>query len=1087
MKCDFIFKKLSFTCIVFLFISILQINSKTITLSKEVLLDKIKGGWAGQTIGCAYGGPTEFCYRGTMIPDNIVIDYPKGHLKYFFDKVPTLYDDLYMDLTFVDVFNSKGLDATAEELAKAYAYADYNLWHANMMGRYNIKRGIMPPESGHWLNNPHADCIDYQIESDFAGLMTPGMPNEASNISDKVGHIMNYGDGWYGGVFIGAMYSLAFVENDIMTIVKKALSIIPEEAKFYQCINDVIKWYEADATDWKKCWQLYNDKWAKDIGCPELVLEGGNIDATMNSAYVVIGLLYGNGDFGKTIDISCRCGQDSDCNPSSAGGILATMFGYSNIPEKWMPNLREVENINFAYTTMSLNKTYEIVNKLAISEILRNGGSEDETSVTINVQEPEKVRLEQSFPNMYPHLLTSGGEYLGTNDAPQNTFVFKGNGIAFHGGITCSDATYEAKLQVTLDGKVDCIMTLCSDYRKKTDVIYWKYALEEGTHTVSFKLLNPKKGANIYTDKVIYYDSYEKYELHAIQPTIISKWGTDNSSACSFDFNNDGIQDIFMAGSNIGTLILKGSGTQTAASAYTKVSTPGNINKINTFAVAVPVDFNRDGMADLVAFDAEPTSVVSAGDNGTEGIFIGDGKGHFFNMSNIKIYNEDETIDESFSFKLIKSADVADFNNDGLLDLVASSDRTGYNVVLINNGTDEEGAQLFQKIVYDDTNNSLVKYKGSYAATAYVKAYDLNSDGYMDFVLFGPTVGEKCYFFINNPNKPSTFTLNTFPMYRTIPSFDIADVNNDGYPDIYFSGEYDSGGEGWKNRIYTPVIKGNSVSYKLLCTLPWQNNDVCMGFRSTAFVDWNGDGFTDVIETGRSDTDVDGKNLDSRASKIRINIGDGFSWEEPILTIGSNHNTTILTDFNNDGIVDYARNGTNDLAVNITDLKYSTGNIFSVTVNPNIPTYKPQPPLLNNTEVADGKVTLSWKPAENSIGNETYEYVVFNSKGEIVAGTGMSIYPTGERKTFTYGNACQAKKITLSLPVGEYTYGIQTISTGYQASPFATGKFEIITSVKSTKKQQIKNDTTYYNINGIISGQDANGILLTSDGVKFSK
>ena len=63
---------------------------------------------------------------------------------------------------------------------------------------------------GSWKNNPHADCIDYQIESDFAGLMSPGMPNTASEISDKIGHIMNYGDGWYGGVYVGAMYSLAF-------------------------------------------------------------------------------------------------------------------------------------------------------------------------------------------------------------------------------------------------------------------------------------------------------------------------------------------------------------------------------------------------------------------------------------------------------------------------------------------------------------------------------------------------------------------------------------------------------------------------------------------------------------------------------------------------------------------------------------------------------------------------------------------------------------------------------------------------------------------------------------------------------------
>ena len=40
---------------------------ESVTMSKEVLLDKIKGGWAGQTIGCSYGGPTEFDFKGGMI------------------------------------------------------------------------------------------------------------------------------------------------------------------------------------------------------------------------------------------------------------------------------------------------------------------------------------------------------------------------------------------------------------------------------------------------------------------------------------------------------------------------------------------------------------------------------------------------------------------------------------------------------------------------------------------------------------------------------------------------------------------------------------------------------------------------------------------------------------------------------------------------------------------------------------------------------------------------------------------------------------------------------------------------------------
>ena len=257
-----------------------------VTMTKAKLFDKIKGGWAGQTIGCTYGGPTEFRYPGTMIQDYIPINWPDGYIKWYYENEPGLYDDVYMDLTFVDVFDRLGLDAPVDSFAVAFANAGYVLWHANQAARYNILNGIMPPESGHWKHNPHADDIDYQIEADYAGLMSPGMPNTASEISDKIGHIMNYGDGWYGGVYVGAMYTLAFVSDDIEYIVTEALKTIPQQSLYYQCINDVIQWYRQYPDDWKQTWLECEKKYSEDKACPEGIFVPFNIDATINSAYI---------------------------------------------------------------------------------------------------------------------------------------------------------------------------------------------------------------------------------------------------------------------------------------------------------------------------------------------------------------------------------------------------------------------------------------------------------------------------------------------------------------------------------------------------------------------------------------------------------------------------------------------------------------------------------------------------------------------------------------------------------------------------------------------------------------------------------
>ncbi len=399
---------------------------KTFTLSKEVLKDKIMGGWAGQTIGVTFGGPTEFRFKGTMIQEYQPITWYDGYLKHTMENSPGLYDDIYMDLTFVDVFEKEGLDAPVEAHAKAYANAGYALWHANQVGRYNILHGMMPPQSGHWLNNPHADCIDYQIESDFAGLMSPGMPNTASEISDKIGHIMNYGDGWYGGVYMGAMYTLAFTSSDINYVVTEALKTIPRQSLFYQCISDVIGWHKQYPNDWKRTWFEIEKKYTSDIGCPDGVFDAFNIDATVNSAYVVLGLLYGNGDYTKTLEISTRAGQDSDCNPSSAGGILGTIKGYKNIPNQWKMGLKEAESLDFKYTTMSLNDVYEIGFKHALENIRRNGGKVGQTDVTIALQQPKPVRFEKSFEGHHPTKKITFNKKLKA-DQPEYSFDFEGN------------------------------------------------------------------------------------------------------------------------------------------------------------------------------------------------------------------------------------------------------------------------------------------------------------------------------------------------------------------------------------------------------------------------------------------------------------------------------------------------------------------------------------------------------------------------------------------------------------------------------------------------------------------------------------
>lgn len=487
-----------------------SVSSKTLefktTLTKMELTDKIKGGWAGQVIGCTFGGPTEFQFKGSMINDYQPIKWEENSCLWYYENSPGLYDDVYMDLTFVDVFEKEGLDAPAKSHALAFANAEYKLWHANQAARYNILNGIMPPQSGHWLYNPHSEDIDFQIEADFAGLMAPGMVNTASEICDKIGHIMNFGDGWYGGVYVAAMYSMAFISNDVETVVTEALKSIPVESEFYKCMNDVINWYREYPDDWKRTWFEVEKKWSADIGCPDGVFKDFNIDAKINAAYIIVGLLYGEGDYSKTLEISTRCGQDSDCNPASAGGILGTMLGYSNIPEFWKKPLYKVEAMDFKYTTMSLNDVYEIGTKHSLAVLQQNGAKVDGDNIEIPFKEIKPVQLEVGFQGHYPIERNKVSRSLNL-DNPELDLNFTGNGFALTGWARSSIGNVEIELEMSIDGGVSEKFKMPTAFEIRKHELAWKYQLTEGDHEIIIRMLNPRIGLGVDVGDLLVYSS----------------------------------------------------------------------------------------------------------------------------------------------------------------------------------------------------------------------------------------------------------------------------------------------------------------------------------------------------------------------------------------------------------------------------------------------------------------------------------------------------------------------------------------------------------------------------------------------------
>ncbi len=364
-------------------------------LPVKVYVDRMKAAWIGQMAGVGWGGPTEFHWKGEIIPEDKMPTWSPGMINQFGQ------DDIYVEMTFLRSLELHGFDVSIRQAGIDFANSGYALWHANRAGRDNLRNGIAPPDSGHPKFNGHADDIDYQIEADFSGIICPGMPNTVIELGETFGRLMNYGDGLYGGQFVGAMYAAAYFVDEPEQIVRAALYCIPKKSQYAECIRDVLNWYKEDPNDWQKTWSLIEAKYQDNPDYRKASCDKGdfNIDAKINGAYIVMGLLYGNRDPEKTIIISTRCGQDSDCNPSNAGGILFTTIGFEKLPDQYKSALNPEGK--FSHTPYNFPKLVEVCEKLAREAVIRGGGRIEKTDdgelLVIKGQKPHPRPLEQCW------------------------------------------------------------------------------------------------------------------------------------------------------------------------------------------------------------------------------------------------------------------------------------------------------------------------------------------------------------------------------------------------------------------------------------------------------------------------------------------------------------------------------------------------------------------------------------------------------------------------------------------------------------------------------------------------------------------
>lgn len=372
------------------------------TLSRDELIEKISGFWIGQLVGNYMGFPFENVYEKEPCPFLVDRYYTwqddrrirmnredlRGFVPIFAAAFEGAFSDDDTDIEFVTLHavEKYGLDINYDEITMMWKrHINRKIWVANRTARDLMAKGLVAPETGSQANNPNWFQIDPQLVNEIWSAFYPGMTAKAADRALWGARITNDSWGTHATIAYAVMYSAAFFEADVATLVQMAMDAVPDAGPFAEGMRDVVRWHGEDE-DWRTTRRRIHEKyWAyeKDgYRAPVSV-----VSSLQNGLCGVMAILYGEGDFMKTVGIAVSAGYDCDNQAATCAGLIGVRNGAACIPDKltrdFLPNGRWDKPFNDQYLNYSrdglpiVTKISDIVTRIAdVAEqaILANGG-----------------------------------------------------------------------------------------------------------------------------------------------------------------------------------------------------------------------------------------------------------------------------------------------------------------------------------------------------------------------------------------------------------------------------------------------------------------------------------------------------------------------------------------------------------------------------------------------------------------------------------------------------------------------------------------------------------------------------------------
>jgi len=284
-----------------------------VSLNAAEFRDKVYACWLGKSIGGTLGMPVE----GRREMHNFT----------FYTPVPTqavANDDLDLQLLWLKALEERGPRLNARDLGEYWLKFVPVDWNEYGIGKANLRQGFLPPLSGHFRNR-WRDSNGALVRSEIWACVAPGCPTIALRYAWEdacVDH--GSAEGTWAELFMAAIESAAFVEQDRDRLLAIGLSYIPPDCAVAKSVRTAVDAYK----------QHLDFKAAREAVVKASASTGWFM-APQNVAFIVLAWLYGEGDFGKSVCAAVNCGDDTDSTGAAIGALFGLLHGTRGIPETW--------------------------------------------------------------------------------------------------------------------------------------------------------------------------------------------------------------------------------------------------------------------------------------------------------------------------------------------------------------------------------------------------------------------------------------------------------------------------------------------------------------------------------------------------------------------------------------------------------------------------------------------------------------------------------------------------------------------------------------------------------------------------------